>query len=384
MASREYLYVHHVGGRGGDRRFPVLNMFEADVVSVLYDGDVDAVDGMESSAASLPSRQVVLTNCLASSPGRGVLHILNLAAGSSLLPVVPDFFQNFESIGAINFSMGAKAFATSHTLDVELTTLDDCVLKGSVPAPDFLSINTQGTEFDILVGGEKMLEGHALAIQCEVTFFPLYEGSNSLDDLCRHLYAKNYWLGLLLPHSSYVPTIATTNKIVAPPIGFRRGGICLQAEAVFFKDPRRILAGHAAPHLDLAKAVYIAVVLGNYSMAYCYSAIADLSLVPESCHYLRFARAFIAAAKQEPRVHVPDVGAFNAGSQAIANWYAQNSERAPFDQHSEQLSNPQYSKAEQVCVDFGLKEAADHLREYRIAAISDLRMRLQGRPDAAS
>jgi FkbM family methyltransferase len=380
MTDSDLLRVHHVGGRGGDRRFPRLDAFEADIINVLYDGDPDAVDGMADSTDKLTSRQVLLSYCLGARPGRDKLGILRLSAGSSLLPVVPGFFETFSALGSINFDMGAADFSVDREIEVEITTLDHCVYDNAVPAPDFLSINTQGTELDILRGGARTLKDHALAIQCEVTFFDLYRGQNGLDDLCRHLHGHGYWLCTLIPHTPYVPSFnADDGHLIAPPIGFRRGGICLQAEAIFFKDPRRILADHARAHVDLAKAVYIAIVLGNYAMAYAYAAVADVTAIPETWSHLRFGRAFIAAAQQEPRVPVPEVRALNAGTKAVADWYARSGARAALDREASKLGETAYSRTEEVCVSFGFNEAADRLREYRVAAISDILMRLDAK-----
>ena len=376
MTSSDFLRLHHVGGRGGDRRFPVLPAFEADVVNVLYDGDSSATEDMSGATEMLASRQVTLSYCIGAAAGPATLRILRLPAGSSLLSVDDAFFRTFEAFGAINFDMGAIDFSVERELAVDLTTLDTCVFERDVPPPDFLSLNTQGTEFDILRGADRVLGEHAIGVQCEVTFFELYRGQNSLDDLCRYLMPRGYWLCGLVPHTPYVPSIIAGGRKVAPPIGFRRGGICLQAEALFFKDPRHILAHHAAPHVDLAKGVYMAIVLGNYGLAYCYAALADPAEIPDSCSHLRFARAFIAAARAEPVVAVPDVSALNAGPQALRDWYIRNAEMPAFERHAEALSADTYTASEQACIAFGFQEAADRMREYRAGGMRDLRNRM--------
>jgi FkbM family methyltransferase len=374
MQHSDLLRVHHVGGRGGDRRFPVLDSFEPDVVNVLFDGDADAAQTMSDSTTRLPSKQVLLSYCLGSKPGPATLYLYKLSAASSMLTIDPSFFRSFEALGAITFDMGANEFSVDRELAVEVSTLDSCVTEKNVPPPDFLSINTQGTELDILRGAGRVLERHATAIQCEVTFFGLYEGQNSLDDLCRHLHANGYWLCGLVPHTPYVPSITVSERRIGPPIGFRRGGICLQAEAIFFKDPRRILSGHSEANVDLAKSTYMSIVLGNYSMAYNYAALLDPARLGGSCSHLRFAKAFASATQAEPRVPVPDVLSLNSGQ--TKRWYMDNGAYGTFDRHAGALGSETYTSSEQVCVDFGFKAAADHMREYRTASIGVLRKEL--------
>jgi FkbM family methyltransferase len=374
MQHSDLLRVHHVGGRGGDRRFPVLDSFEPDVVNVLFDGDADAAQTMSDSTTKLPSKQVLLSYCLGSKPGPATLYLYKLSAASSMLTIDPSFFRSFESLGAITFEMGANEFSVDRELAVEVTTLDSCVTEKGIPPPDFLSINTQGTELDILRGARRVLEQHATAIQCEVTFFSLYEGQNSLDDLCRHLHARGYWLCGLVPHTPYVPSIMVGERRIGPPVGFRRGGICLQAEAIFFKDPRRILSGHPEANVDLAKSAYMSIVLGNYSIAYNYAALLDPARLGDSCSHLRFAKAFASAAQAEPRVPVPDVLSLNSGQ--ASRWYEAQNAREVFDRHVEILGNETYTPTEQVCLEFGFKTAADNMREYRVGSTDVLRKEL--------
>lgn len=56
-------------------------------------------------------------------------------------------------------------------------TLDTLIVDsgGRIPLPDFLSLDTQGSELEIL-SGSPHATGSALAVVCEVEFLPLYRG----------------------------------------------------------------------------------------------------------------------------------------------------------------------------------------------------------------
>jgi hypothetical protein len=132
----------------------------------------------------------------------------------------------------MNFDMGANEFSIDRELPVELTSHGSGVFEKDVPPPDFLSINPQGTELDI-IRGNCVLEQHATLIQCEVTFFSLYQG---LDDLCRYLHAAGYSLCALVRHTPYISSIIAGERLISPPIAFRRASI------------QHIVQAHFIPH----------------------------------------------------------------------------------------------------------------------------------------
>ena len=372
MDDRTLLSIHHVGGRGGDRRFPVITAYEGDVVNVLYDGDDSAVDDMKSATEALASRTIVLPLCLGKTPGAGTLHVLNTTAGSSLLPFRTAFFERFPSIGAVNFLLDAQSFASKAELPVTITTLDDCLAAGLAPVPDFLSINTQGTELDIIEGAAATLRRSVIAVQAEISLYPLYDGQAELSDITRHLHDIDFWLADLVPHSRYSPSIALETGIVVPPIGFRRGGICLQTEAIFFKSPGAIMAHHADPALDLAKGVYIAIVLGNYSMSYCYADLARGLPIPDGLGYLAFSKAFIGAAATVPHVPIPNYLELAEPAARRRARYFEDISPTAFRAAASVLLRDDDNEVEQVCRRFGFGTAADQLREYRLIGIRSL------------
>ncbi|EEU9512535.1 FkbM family methyltransferase, partial [Escherichia coli] len=61
---------------------------------------------------------------------------------------------------------------------METKRLDDI---NDIKEVDLLKIDTQGSELNILVGGEQVLN-NTLCIQLEVSFIPLYEGQPSFGE----------------------------------------------------------------------------------------------------------------------------------------------------------------------------------------------------------
>jgi hypothetical protein len=44
MAKEYRISVHHIGGRGGSRSFPILESFEQDIINVIYDADKECIE----------------------------------------------------------------------------------------------------------------------------------------------------------------------------------------------------------------------------------------------------------------------------------------------------------------------------------------------------
>lgn len=57
---------------------------------------------------------------------------------------------------------------------------------------DFVKIDTQGTELDILRGGGALLNGPLIGLEVEVEFMRLYENQYLFGDVCAHLESKGY------------------------------------------------------------------------------------------------------------------------------------------------------------------------------------------------
>ena len=85
------LTTHHVGGRAGTRTFPSLKYFEKDIVNVLYEAEESSISGIKKETHYLPSKTIILPDCLSGSAGKRKFYIYNNR-----------YFKNKESIICIN------------------------------------------------------------------------------------------------------------------------------------------------------------------------------------------------------------------------------------------------------------------------------------------
>ncbi len=149
------------------------------------------------------------------------LYVADPQSGMSSL-LKPDdvalgFFNGFDLFGKV---LDTQRIATKRLDDVR-----------GLPPIDFIKLDIQGSELDVLKNGPRTLEG-CLAIQLEVSFVCLYEGQPSFGELDVHLRGCGF-----IPHCfvdvkrwSIKPTIRNNNFRVP----FNQ---LLEADIVYIKNP---------------------------------------------------------------------------------------------------------------------------------------------------
>jgi FkbM family methyltransferase len=253
------LSVHHIGGRGGSRSFPILERFEQDIVSVLYDADSACLTQARQANEGLASELNVLAHCFAGSSGERTFYINYDPYSSSMLAPNPDFASWYYNNGAHDYSWG-ELTRPMEERRVRTVTLDEVFAApgASPPTPDVLSIDTQGSELEILQGGTAILHDSIVAIVCEVEFVPLYRGQPLFGDVAAHLRERGFHFARFAGLYELSP--------VRRGIGLRAGGFQSYAEAIFLKDVEALPADAVARTRKLA---FVSIVFGclEYGLA---------------------------------------------------------------------------------------------------------------------
>ncbi len=124
---------------------------------------------------------------------------------------------------ATNFSVTAQQ-------SIQLESIDSLLSRGLIRSmPDFLKIDTQGTELNILQGALKPLNESVTCLLIEAEFFEVYEGQPLLDDICTFLRPLGFSLYGLYPRYR-----STKRFKHLAPVSEER---VMWADCVFFKDP---------------------------------------------------------------------------------------------------------------------------------------------------
>jgi len=128
--------------------------------------------------------------------------------------------------------------------------------------PDFLSLDTQGSELDILRGAQTTLHDQCVALATEIEFHPMYEGQALFSGI----------FDFALSHGFYFAGFTYLQEISPKrmPIGARAKGFLAFGDALFLRriDSVNSIAGSSdEQHLMLLKLAFVALNFGYLEYA---------------------------------------------------------------------------------------------------------------------
>lgn len=259
---QERISVHHIGGRNGSRAFPILKGFEKDIINILYDADTDCLEHIRDKNQYLKSELHILPYGFGDACKEASLNINYDPFTSSLYDKNPDYNSYYSFSGDYDY-IWAEVGRTLEKRKVNLVTMDHIITSDEtpIPAPDFLSIDTQGSEYEILQGAEEALKTNILALVLEAEFHPIYIGQKLFGDLTKFLSDKGFHFVKFLNLQEQSP--------FRSPIGLRGEGFCTVCDALFLKRIDRLnnIDNADLRFLSLRKLAFIALVFNQFEYA---------------------------------------------------------------------------------------------------------------------
>lgn len=164
------------------------NIFAPNLTIYGFDADADAC---EAANAELEKRQIswtekhiplALSNCI----GEQTLYVTKAPMCSSLYPPNESYLARLHGL--------PELVNLDFTVDLETTTLEAFCKEEGVKTIDFLQVDVQGAELQVLEGAKCLLEQSILAVQIEVEFAPLYLGQPLFSDIDSYLRANDFSL----------------------------------------------------------------------------------------------------------------------------------------------------------------------------------------------
>ena len=298
-ADREQRLVHfHIGGRAGSTSLIAPPGFAKDIALVLFDADEGCISQAEKDAGATFSDVISAPYFIGRGGGETTFHVNYDPFSSSAYLLNPYFREYWTSVGGTDYVLGevtqpvSEIKVPSHSLD-SLCTGPEAILT----APDLLTIDAQASEFDILRGASALLDDYVVTIIAEVQFSDVYRGGARFGEISDYLQSKGFLFAAFNRFDHYAP--------LRGRIGARGAGLCLFADALFFRDPH-LMASTWGDRADpaLRKLAFLAICHHQLEFAQLCLGLCSQSGVPaEGLAYLGLLRDFEAACAllPEPR-----------------------------------------------------------------------------------
>jgi len=190
----------------------------------IYGFDADA-DACEIANAELEARQINWTEqhiplALGKSVGESTLYVTQHPMCSSLYPPNEPYLARFAGL--------PELVNLDFTVELDTTTLDSFCQEEGIDEIDFLQVDVQGADLQVLEGASGILERSILAVQIEVEFSHLYVNQPLFADVDTYLRSQGFTL-FDLANSYRLRTHSPLQSRV-------RSGQLLWADAFYFRD----------------------------------------------------------------------------------------------------------------------------------------------------
>jgi FkbM family methyltransferase len=194
----------------------------------------------------------ILPHALGENHDEKTLKIISAATNCSLLKPNQVFVERY--------NMQAKWTVTKE-IPLKVSPLDHVIydLKlGFKNSGEIIKLDTQGTEYDILLGAKKLLSDQTVCVVTEVEFFEMYQGQKLFSDV--EIYLRNLgfsFYGFLTTHTRSKKSLNKKTNLGKERLFY--------ADAVFFKDPLSQSINLSQRHLIVL--LYSAILTGFYDFA---------------------------------------------------------------------------------------------------------------------
>ena len=193
----------------------------------MYEAAKDDNERILRRGGELGTKETILVNACVGRSKETVLFNLNQDPyTSSFLPLNPKFANFYADQNNADYVLGEAALALKQE-SMTTASLDELGQSLALPQCDFLSLDTQGSELDILKGAEITLN-NCVGLQLEVSFAELYEGQPLFSDIDAFLRSKGFVFIRFEGFQEYAPLVTGVES--------RGEKMQVSADAIYFRS----------------------------------------------------------------------------------------------------------------------------------------------------
>ena len=184
------LIVYHIGGGGGGLGpvADVINSFGRDCLVIVFDAREDVSDFVtESTNSQSGATKIAINIGVAGETGRSPFHVNVFPLSSAIRPPAAGALGTHCLLSSLTppyepITTWAQNTELDSLIEIETVSIDDLVSLGVVPPPDIISLDAQGSDYEIIEGASQSMSDDVIGVVTEAMFFEFYEGERLFGD----------------------------------------------------------------------------------------------------------------------------------------------------------------------------------------------------------
>ena len=210
----------------------------------------------------------VFGEAIASRRGEAPLYVTRRPGMSSLLESDPEVTAPFFNL---------ERYEVERVETVSTIPLDEAAERHAFTDACFVKLDTQGTELDIMLSGDRLVSGPALGVFVEANLRPFYKGQSLFADLDGHLRSRGF-------------SLFTMNRTGLRRTGYRRDiyskRVITWAHCLYLREPATLLRrGDEAARRDLPRLLALALAFQYFDLVFeIVEACASVGVLPAQEH----------------------------------------------------------------------------------------------------
>jgi len=259
--------AHHIGGRANMFQKHFNLRFKDDFDYYVYDADPNCLEDMEQRSNG---HEKIITAAVAGGVENRTFNVNYDPYTSSLLKRNVNYEMYLYNNGLYDYIFRDVADPVEE-ITLTTTSLDNLADTHGFSI-NYLNVDTQGSEFEIISGASEELFADTVAVISEVSFVPFYEGQKLGEDVIALLRGRGFFPIAFQDFQEWDPQPVG--------IGWRGTGFQVHGDILFFRSIEHVIEHSHVPFTNLLKLAFIA--LSYQKISYALECLTEAFKHPEA------------------------------------------------------------------------------------------------------